>query len=192
MSSQRVGVGELELPGMDGDVHRAAAPGWRCSSSPPPWRRTVDPDWVGVAVPSRMLAPVSAATFTSAGAGEQLGCGRELHQAAAVDHPDLVGQRGGVLERVGDQQRREGRSSVRMSPSSSRTCRRVIASSAPNGSSSSSTRGSRASARASATRWRSPPESCPRTGSGEVRRSRGARAGPGGRVCRRTARSRRP
>ena len=37
---------------------------------------------------------------------------------------------------------------------------RTLASSAPNGSSSSSTRGAMASARASATRWRCPPDNC--------------------------------
>ena len=44
--------------------------------------------------------------------------------------------------------------------SQSRSSLRTLASSAPNGSSSSSTVGSTASARASAMRWRWPPESC--------------------------------
>ena len=47
-----------------------------------------------------------------------------------------------------------------ISRSQRRSSRRTLASSAPNGSSSSSMRGSMASARASATRWRWPPESC--------------------------------
>ena len=46
--------------------------------------------------------------------------------------------------------------------SHSRSSARTLASSAPNGSSSSSTFGSTASARASAMRWRWPPESCAR------------------------------
>ena len=44
--------------------------------------------------------------------------------------------------------------------SHARSSARTLASSAPNGSSSSSTLGSTASARASAMRWRWPPDSC--------------------------------
>ena len=51
-------------------------------------------------------------------------------------------------------------SSSWISRSQRRRSRRTLASSAPNGSSSSSTFGSTASARASATRWRWPPEIC--------------------------------
>ena len=76
-------------------------------SSPPPWRRTVDPEGVIEAVPSRTFAPVSAATVTVAGlASSSLGR-RELHQAAVVEHPDAVGEEWGVLECVGDQQGRK-------------------------------------------------------------------------------------
>lgn len=40
-------------------------------------------------------------------AAQQLDRRRELHQAAAVDHADPLGQSGGVLEGMGDQQRRQ-------------------------------------------------------------------------------------
>ena len=53
--------------------------------------------------------------------------------------------------------------------SQSRSSLRTLASSAPNGSSSSSTVGSTASARASAMRWRWPPESCDGHPVGELR-----------------------
>lgn len=33
--------------------------------------------------------------------------GRQLHQASAVDHPDSVGDGGGIVERVGDEEGRE-------------------------------------------------------------------------------------
>ena len=76
------------------------------------------------------------------------------------DHADAIGERGRVLEVVGDEQ--VGMPSPASSScSSARTPAFVCASSAESGSSRSSTSGSRASARASATRWRSPPESSP-------------------------------
>ena len=74
------------------------------------------------------------------------------------DHADAVGERGRVLEVVGDEQDRDARGRRAARCSSDRTSAFVWASSAESGSSSRSTSGSRASARASATRWRSPPE----------------------------------
>ena len=64
----------------------------------------------------------------------------ELEDAAVADHADAVGERRGVLEVVGDEQRRQCQrwSSSR---SSARTPARVWASSAESGSSSSSTAG---------------------------------------------------
>ena len=102
---------------------------------------------------------MKVATNGSAGV-ETSSVGRaELEDAALADHADPVGERRGVLEVVGDEQRRQRRARASSSRSSARTPARVCASSAESGSSSSSTAGSRASARASATRWRSPPES---------------------------------
>ena len=85
------------------------------------------------------------------------------------DHADLVGERRRVLEVVRDEQRRELELARAARCSSARTVAFVCASSAESGSSSSSTPGSRASARASATRCRSPPESSPGRASREVR-----------------------
>ena len=61
----------------------------------------------GVAIPSRTLAPVSAATIAVCRAAQQLGGRGELHEAAVVDHGDPMGESGGVVEGVGDQQGRE-------------------------------------------------------------------------------------
>ena len=95
------------------------------------------------------------------GVRDELGRGALLAQAPVDDDPDAVGQRGGVAEVVGDEQRRAapGR---RARPAARRARPRACARRAPtSGSSRSSTCGSRASARATATRWRSPPDSPP-------------------------------
>ena len=72
------------------------------------------------------------------------------------DHP--VGELQRLFLVVGDEDGGDAESSC-SSRSQRRSSLRTLASSAPNGSSSSSTCGSIASARASATRWRWPPES---------------------------------
>ena len=72
--------------------------------------------------------------------------------------PRSVGQRERLLLVVGDEQR-AGAGRRRMPATSSRRLVRSPASSEANGSSSSTTSGSMASARARATRWRSPPDS---------------------------------
>ena len=83
---------------------------------------------------------------------------------------------GGVLEVVRDDDRRAARARRRSSCSSPRTPARVCASRADSGSSRSSTRGFRASARASATRCRSPPEISARPGVARAGRCETARA----------------
>ena len=82
----------------------------------------------------------------------------QVGDGAAVEHRDAVGEQDRLLDVVRDEHDREA---ALLHRPTTRACirSRVSASSAPNGSSSSSTAGSRVSARASATRWASPPES---------------------------------
>ena len=82
----------------------------------------------------------------------------DLHQPAAKQHADPVGQRAHHRKVVGDEQHRE----VVLAPkrrSSARTLACTETSRADSTSSQSSSVGSATSARAIATRWRSPPDS---------------------------------
>ena len=85
--------------------------------------------------------------------------GSELEHAAVDEHPDPIGERRCVLEVVGDEQRRHSQLSeelvqLRAHGAPRMTCREPTAARREAG-----RRARRASARASATRWRSPPES---------------------------------
>ena len=84
----------------------------------------------------------------------------DLLDLALVHDHDAVGEFQRLFLIVRDEDAWCGRCWSWISRSQRRRSLRTLASSAPNGSSSSSTRGSIASARASATRWRWPPESC--------------------------------
>jgi len=83
----------------------------------------------------------------------------DLLDAALVQHDDAVGEFHRLVLVVRDEDRGEAGLFVNFAQPAAQILR-TRASSAPKGSSSSSTRGSMASARASATRWRWPPESC--------------------------------
>ena len=61
-----------------------------------------------------MLAPVSAATRTHAGLGQQIRRRAQLHHLASVEHTDAVGQDRGVFERMRDEQGREPQSAQRV------------------------------------------------------------------------------
>ena len=107
------------------------------------------------------------ATNGSAGAGDELGGRAALQDPAVHDHADPVGERGGILEVVRDEDRRQrelAEQLVQLDPHRrlgvgvERRERLVQQQDA----------GSRASARASATRWRSPPESSRDARRGEV------------------------
>ena len=84
--------------------------------------------------------------------------GRHPPGPAGQQH-DPVGQARRLAHVVGDEQDRRAASRARCAPARRACTSRVIASSAPKGSSISSTSASWASARARATRWRMPPES---------------------------------
>ena len=62
------------------------------------------PPAAGDALPSITLAPVSAATTALDGAASSSAGGASWMRRPAVDHADAPGERGRVLERVGDQQ----------------------------------------------------------------------------------------
>ena len=91
--------------------------------------------------------------------GDELRRRAALEDPAVDDHADLVGERGGVLEVVGHEDRRQrelAQQLVELDPHGSPSCARR----APTAARRAAARpGSRASARASATRWRSPPDS---------------------------------
>ena len=89
-------------------------------------------------------------TASAGGAGPRRGS--DLHDAAAVDHDDAVGERERLERVVGHERRARRRRSRAARGASRRTSTRVCASSAASGSSSSSARGSTASARARARR----------------------------------------
>ena len=108
------------------------------------------------ATPCSRLPPVRLATNSSAGcavssSGRPIWCSRPSRITPIRSASVLASRKSWVTISVGIC------SPERMSASSSRTAVRVCASSADSGSSSSSTDGSRPSARATATRWRSPP-----------------------------------
>ena len=99
------------------------------------------------------------ATNASAGAATSSTGGAELEQPPVQENADAIGERGRVLEVVRDEERRQSQLPEQLGELEPDRRSRVCASSADSGSSSSRTAGSRASARARPTRWRSPPES---------------------------------
>ena len=151
---------DRDLPRVDGERDPALAGGRRSRTTPPPSSVTaVSPSGPGEAVPASRFAPVKLATNASAGAARRSAGAADLEHAALDEHADAVGQRGRVLEVVRDEDRRQAELAAAARAARPGRVARVCASSAESGSSRSRTRGSRASARASATRWRSPPES---------------------------------
>ena len=150
--------GERDLPRVDADRDRALA-GLGAEDRPAAVERTR----------VRPSSPACARAGEHDGAGEvgherRRGRGRELGRRAlldhapAVDHADAVAEQRGLGEVVGHEQRGHaglGQDGGELAPAAARE--RV--SSADSGSSSSSACGRRASARATATRWRSPPDS---------------------------------
>ena len=122
----------------------------------------------GVAVPVSRLLPVRLATNWSAGrasssAGIPSWRRRPSRMTPTRSASAAASVKSWVTSSVGIA------SSASSSASCSRTLSRVWASSAESGSSSSRTEGSRASARATATRWRSPPDEPSGLLAGEVR-----------------------
>ena len=89
----------------------------------------------------------------------QVGGGSDLDRPAALHHHQALAQVGDHRQVVADHQEASGRARARSASSRFSTSACTEASSAEVGSSSSSTCGSRISARAMATRWRWPPES---------------------------------
>ena len=85
----------------------------------------------------------------------------QLDHRALDDDPDPVREGRRIDEVVRDDQRRERELAKQRPELGSHLSAAYARSSAASGSSSSSTRGPRASARARPTRWRSPPDSCP-------------------------------
>ena len=150
-----------DLPWMNG--HRDAADA-RVGRPRRPRRRRARPGSArrapGSATPCSSVAPVKRATNGSAGAATSSEAVPTWSSRPSTSTPTLsasaaASSKSCVTRIVG---RRSAASRSRNSP---RTASRVWASSAESGSSSSSTRGSRAIARARATRWRSPPDSLP-------------------------------
>ena len=68
---------------------------------------SVSPFAPAAAVPSSSVAPVKLATNGSAGAATSSAARAALEDPAVDDHADLVGERGGVLEVVRDEDRRQ-------------------------------------------------------------------------------------
>ena len=103
--------------------------------------------------------------------------GPRLDDPALVDDDDAVGEADHVAEVVRDEDRRQPQLASQRD-SSRETCALVTESSAESGSSSSRTWGDLPTARARATRWRSPPEICAGPCAGRAARCRSARAAP--------------
>ena len=120
-----------------------------------------DPHMVGLVLgetPSNMLIEPMKSARSGLRDIRRFGRRADLDDLAAIHHRDAGRQRHRLLLIVGDDD--EGDAELYwMSGSSNWVCSRSFLSSAPSGSSSSSSFGRLASARASATRWRWPPES---------------------------------
>ena len=155
----RLAVAELDLLRPDPDGHPPGPPaehaGRTCISCPFSSRTVPAP----LTVPAmRFDTPRKPATYAVA-ASRTAPSGPELLDLPAVHHGDLVRHRHRLFLVVRDVDERDA--DVVLDPfSSSCICLRSLRSSAPSGSSSSSTRGLLTSARASATRCCWPPESC--------------------------------
>ena len=142
---------ERDLPGVDGEAdppaprfgapRRAAGVEHDLREAVGPWpRESLEQVCTGEAGHERVRR-----------SGDELGRRTRLQDAPVDEDADAIGERGRILEVVGDENRRQARSR-RSSCSWMRTSAFVWASSAESGSSRRRTRGSWASARASATR----------------------------------------
>ncbi len=99
----RLRVGELELPRMYGDLHRAL--GWRgarqFAAAAEPHTRSRRRRCGG---PVQHVGTRERGHHHAGWASQQLWRRGELHEPAVVDHPDPLGQGGSVVERMSDQQ----------------------------------------------------------------------------------------
>ena len=108
---------------------------------------------------SSFIEPTKRATKALRRMAVDLGRGAELLEPAVRHHADPIGDAERLLLVVGDEQRRDAELGLDAADLVAQRAARTLASSADSGSSSSSTSGWMASARASATRCCWPPDS---------------------------------